>query len=72
MLADDRADDMQRIDAIGGGGGPDLLAQPGIVLQQRVNLAVFRLIGRFAGLGALGRTAWNCGLLDEMVADKII
>ncbi|CDX21209.1 hypothetical protein MPLB_20053 [Mesorhizobium sp. ORS 3324] len=58
VLADDGADDMHRIDAVGGGRLPDLGAKLGVVLQQSIDLAIFGLEG---GVGSLGAPAGGAG-----------
>ncbi len=70
VLADDGADDIHRIDTIGRGCLLDLAAKAGVVLEQRVDLAVFRLEGGVGGLGAPAGGARYVGLLGIAVARR--
>ena len=70
MLAHDRAHDVHGVDMVGGCRLADLGAQAGIVLQQRVDLAVLGLEGGAGGLGAPRRGAGNGRLLGVAVARR--
>jgi hypothetical protein len=70
VLADDRADNVDRVDAVGICRPPDLGAQLAVALQKSIDLAVFRLEAGPAGLRALGRSAGNARLLDVPVASR--
>src|SRR5690606_31886071 len=70
MLANDRAHYVYRVYGVCGGGLLDLGAQPAIVLQQRIYLAVLGLEGRVGGLCAVHRRAWNRGLHGIAVAGR--
>ena len=70
VLADEGADDVHRVDAVGGSRLRDLGAQPCVVLEQRVDLAVFRLESGVGGLGAARRGAGYRRLLGIAVAGR--
>ena len=70
VLADDGADDVDRVDAVVGRDSLDLAAQLPVVFQERVDLPVLALEGGVVGAGAPGRGAGNRGLLGGPVSRR--
>ena len=68
VFADDRADDVDRVNAVAGSNALDRAHQLPVALEDGNHLVELRIVGRFRGGGSAGRGIGNTRLRPQPVS----